>query len=266
MTLTPLMENAITAALSAGTQIMNIYTDPAADFDIQTKKDNTPLTRADRAAHRTIVNILEKTHIDILSEEGTHDTYPHRQHLTHLWIVDPLDGTKEFIKRNGEFTVNIALIQHRTPILGVVYAPARHTLWFARQDQGSFLVDVPNDCTQAHRLPASRKLPLPTTTPRPYTVVCSRSHIDPQTQQYIQNLRQQHPDLTTLSCGSSLKICRVAEGTADIYPRFGPTMEWDTAAAHAVALYAGRNILDAQTLTPLIYNKPDLHNPHFIVK
>ena len=284
---------AIQAAIEAGRDIMAIYDDPAADFGIERKADNSPLTRADKAAHARIMSFLEPTGIPVLSEEGAHLPYEERRHWHRLWIVDPLDGTKEFIKRNGEFTVNIALVEDGTPILGVIYVPVKQELYYGSAEQASPLTVPPSIKVIAPSLTGDwgrrgdtecvsgptkgSKSPLATEgraggesvgggSARPFTVVASRSHLSPETEAFINELRREHPDLELVSSGSSLKICLVAEGKADIYPRHAPTMEWDTAAGHAIALAAGREMIDATTGAPLTYNKPDLHNPWFIVR
>ena len=245
-----LLDVAIRAALAAGRDIMAIYDDPAADFGIERKADNSPLTRADKAAHARIMTFLEPTGIPVLSEEGAHLPFEVRRHWQRLWIVDPLDGTKEFIKRNGEFTVNIALVEDGTPVMGVIYVPVKEQLFYGIQGEGAWKQE-----SKTQLFP-----------PRPFTVVASRSHLSPETEAFIEELRREHPDLQLVSSGSSLKICLVAEGRADIYPRHAPTMEWDTAAGHAIALAAGCRVVDATTGEPLTYNKEDLHNPWFIVR
>ena len=252
--MTSLLELAIRAAQLAGADIMQIYTDPAADFGIERKADNSPLTRADKAAHERIVSLLADTGIPILSEEGAHTPYEERRHWRRLWIVDPLDGTKEFIKRNDEFTVNIALVEDGKPVMGVIYVPAKDELYYGA---------VATNDGQAAVLHTSHEGAAPE--PRPFTVVASRSHLSADTEAYINELRQRHPDLELVSSGSSLKICLVAEGLADVYPRHAPTMEWDTAAGHAIALAAGCRMVDAISGEELRYNKEDLHNPWFIV-
>lgn len=259
---------AIRAAIDAGKAIMNIYTDPASDFEIERKADNSPLTKADKAAHMLIVNVLSVTPFPILSEEGKDIPYAERSAWETFWLVDPLDGTKEFIKRNGEFTVNIALIQKGVPVLGVIYVPVRKELYFSADSLGAYkLVNI--DCSHqpsmdeimqnATHLPVSMGH-------QGIVVVASRSHQSPETTYFIENLRKQGQPVTLISSGSSLKICLVAEGSADIYPRFAPTMEWDTAAGHAIARGAGCDVFHIDGRTPLKYNKTDLHNPWFIVK
>ena len=284
--MTALLSLSIRAALAAGDDIMAIYDDPSADFGIERKADNSPLTRADKAAHARIMSFLEPTGIPVLSEEGAHLPYSIRRTWKRLWIVDPLDGTKEFIKRNGEFTVNIALVEDGVPVMGVIYKPRptrvergeAGALYYASKEAGAWRADIYNDedieyiMRTAQPLPCfSRRSPLP---PREgsgvglqrFVCVASRSHLSPETEAFINELRKEHPDLELISSGSSLKICLVAEGKADIYPRHAPTMEWDTAAGDAIARAAGCQVVDAQTGHPLVYNKEDLHNPWFIVK
>ncbi len=267
---TGLLELAIRAALAAGRDIMEIYNDPSQDFGIERKADNSPLTLADKAAHRRIVDMLENTELPILSEEGSHDGYEHRRQWVAFWMVDPLDGTKEFIKRNGEFTVNIALILDTHPHVGVVYAPARKLLYFGDPLLGSYKVEDIVDWDEDERLPdlVGRAMRLPQERPegRAYTIVASRSHMSPETETFIEEARKEYGQVETISSGSSLKICLVAEGAADAYPRYAPTMEWDTAAGHAVAACAGKWVYQAGTDLPIKYNKENLHNPWFLVK
>ncbi len=245
---------------------MRIYDDPSQDFGVERKADNSPLTLADKAAHNCIVRHLEPTGIPILSEEGAHLPYEERKAWHRLWVVDPLDGTKEFIKKNGEFTVNIALVEDGKPILGVIYVPATGVLY-----AGSPLPAPPfGECFKLvgvrERAVSSVVLPQRGSGEGAFTIVASRSHLSPETEEYIEKMRQEHGEVRLVSSGSSLKICLVAEGSADVYPRFAPTMEWDTAAGDAIARAAGREVVDARTGKPLTYNKPDLHNPWFIVR
>ena len=258
-----MLEHIISAALRAGQAIMDIYTHPDTDWQVERKADNSPLTLADRRSHAVIAEALASSPYPLLSEEGEHLPYAEREAWHKLWIVDPLDGTKEFLKRNDEFTVNIALVEDGTPVLGVIYVPAKHVLYWGETGKGAFRAEV--DPLTLERSEAEQ-LPLAGAKEgRPFLVVASRSHLSPETQQLIDGLRPAHPDLETVSAGSSLKLCLVAEGKADIYPRLAPTMEWDTAAGHAIALAAGCTVTDAATGEPLRYNKPDLHNPFFIV-
>lgn len=259
---------AVNASIRAGEAIMEVY--GLENFQLETKADNSPLTLADRLSNAYIEKALLPTGLPILSEEGKDIPYEERKNWEYFWLIDPLDGTKEFVKRNGEFTVNIALIYRKRPVLGVIYAPVHKLLYFASEDFGSYrhhdkdrqAGTIYNDLNELAA--ASERLPLPLAKRR-YTVVASRSHMSPETMSYIEKLRDMHGSIAFASTGSSLKICLVAEGTADIYPRFAPTMEWDTAAGQAIAELAGRSVVDYSTDTPLQYNKPELRNSWFIV-
>lgn len=264
---------AIRAALDAGKAIMDIYDDPNSDFGIERKADNSPLTRADKAAHQVIASVLSVTPFPLLSEEGANIPYAERKDWTTFWLVDPLDGTKEFIKRNGEFTVNIALIHEGVPVAGVIYVPVRKELYYGScqacaYGSGAYkLSHVEGDAQPAatEMLQLAQRLPN-AQCHQGIVVVASRSHMNEETSLYVDDLRKQGQPVTLISSGSSLKICLVAEGSADVYPRFAPTMEWDTAAGHAIAKAAGCEIYHIDEKTPLRYNKEDLHNPWFIVK
>ncbi len=260
---------AINASLEAGKEILVIYNDPGSDFGVEKKADNSPLTIADKKSNETIFSFLRNTPYPVLSEEGKEIPYAVRKEWPLLWIVDPLDGTKEFIKRNGEFTVNIALVEKGTPVMGVIYIPVRRELYFAENGLGAYrLTDVDADNLPGSLekiIAVSEKLPVMRQRKK-YVIVVSRSHLSKETQEYIGKVRERHPDPELISVGSSLKICRVAEGEADIYPRFAPTMEWDTAAGHAIAIAAGYEMYRAGSDTPLHYNKPDLLNPWFVVE
>lgn len=250
-----LLEIAKTAALHAGAEIMKLYTDPAQDFGIEKKADNSPLTLADKAAHLCIMRYLQETGIPVLSEEGQYMAYEERRVWNRLWIVDPLDGTKEFIRKNGEFTVNIALVEDGAPVLGVIYIPATDTLYYGIVGEGAF------------KQVGEKTIQLPLSTKHDgFVVVASRSHMTPETEAYVADVRRMYSQVELISSGSSIKICLVAEGTADSYPRFAPTMEWDTAAGDAIARAAGKQVMDVQTGNPLTYNKEDLHNPWFLVE
>lgn len=261
-----LLHLAVSAALEAGREIMEIY--ESGDFDVQVKGDESPLTRADVASHRAIVKRLKPTGIPVLSEEGRAIPFEERRHWPSLWIVDPIDGTKEFIKRNGEFTVNIALVEGGTPVLGVVFVPAKQELFVgdSRGDaHATRTIQGRDDWSVDHWLSAAAAIPAETAG-RPFTVVASRSHMSPETADYIEALRSEYGDIATFSKGSSLKLCMVASGEADCYPRFAPTMEWDTAAGQAVCLAAGCDVLNWETKRPLAYNREDLLNPWFLVR
>lgn len=261
--------SAIEAALKAGKEILAIYDDPASDFEIKRKADNSPLTIADRKAHEAIAALLDQTPFPLLSEEGKHMDYATRSVWETLWIVDPLDGTKEFIKKNGEFTVNIALVQKGVPVLGVIYLPVKKELYFAADGVGAYklsgVTSLEEGTTLETLVQQSVRLPFDTEHTR-FIVVASRSHLTPETEAYIGEMKKKHDDVELISSGSSIKICLVAEGKADVYPRFAPTMEWDTAAGHAIARAAGMEVYQAEGEMPLQYNKENLLNPWFIVE
>lgn len=269
-----LLLQAIKAAIQAGADIMNIYLDPSQDFGIEKKADNSPLTLADKAAHKRIVDILANTQIPILSEESSKEDYSNRLDWRRFWLVDPLDGTKEFIKKNGEFTVNIALIEDGVPTMGVVYVPAKDDLYYGIVGEGAYKTTTENLKISLEALLEATPLPIAGFQHDDYVIVASRSHLSPETQEFIDEAERTHKSVRTISSGSSIKICLVAEGTADAYPRFAPTMEWDTAAGDAVARAAGKECLQAGSYDglpsndgkPLEYNKADLHNPWFLVK
>lgn len=261
-----LLQIAIAAALAAGKEIMSIYDDPASDFQIEKKSDNSPLTIADRIANKVILEHLQSTPYPVISEECKTLPFETRQSWSTVWIVDPLDGTKEFIKRNGEFTVNIALVYHGKPILGVIYIPVKKQLYFGTIQEGAFRADNISTISGTN-FDIMDKVRLPIEQHREaFVVVASRSHMSEETENYIAALRKVRPVVELTSVGSSIKICLIAEGAADVYPRFAPTMEWDTAAGHAIAKAAGKEMYHEDEKTPLTYNKPDLLNPWFIVK
>lgn len=245
------------AALYAGQEILEIYNSNS--FDVNFKSDTSPLTKADKRGHDIITSMLEQTKIPILSEEGEVVPYSIRKKWIQYWCIDPLDGTKEFIKRNGEFTVNIALVENGIPVLGVVYVPVLKKLFYGLKGKGAWLIED-NEKIILH---TNKKTPDLQNLKKQNNlkIVASRSHLNAKTQQFIDELSNP----TTLSMGSSLKFLALAEREADIYPRFAPTMEWDTAAAHAVLLGLGYQVFEYPSLQPLIYNKENLLNPHFIV-
>ena len=250
------------AALKGGIEILEVYNNETAQ--VQTKGDDSPLTQADTRAHQAIMEILEPTGIPVLSEEGKHLPFEDRAGWTQLWIVDPLDGTKEFIKRNGEFTVNIALVENGRPIMGVVYVPVTGELYMGTREQGAVKLII-NAEAEIKSEQLSRGKSLPVKMERPFTAVGSRSHMNAETEDFLETYREEHGQVAIISKGSSLKMCMVAEGLADVYPRFAPTMEWDTAAGQAVVEAAGFSMLEKESRLPLRYNKEDLLNPHFIV-
>lgn len=252
---------AIEAAIAAGEKIMEIYEN--GDFEVDMKSDNSPLTKADIASHNVIIKYLEKTGIPVLSEEGKDIAFEERKNWKQLWIVDPIDGTKEFIKKNGEFTVNIALIENHQPIAGVVYAPAIDELYFSDIENGAFLTTGEDSRRLESAIENGFRIPLEQ--PSKYTVVASRSHMSPETEDFVNELRAEHGELELISKGSSLKLCMVARGKANCYPRFAPTMEWDTAAGQAICNHAGFTVMDWKTKKPMRYNRENLLNNWFLV-
>ena len=244
---------AIQAGEEGCREILKVYN--SGDFGEEAKGDKSPLTLADKNAHLKISAILEPAGLPILSEEGKDVPYSERRNWNYFWMVDPLDGTKEFIKRNGEFTVNIALIHQGTPVLGVVAVPVSHEIYYATQGYGAYVRKGGVD----HKLEKRARVDLQRDGLR---VVASRSHMNDETRDFINALR--NPQL--VSAGSSLKFMLLASGQADVYPRYAPTMEWDTAAAHAVVKEAGFEVTQYGTDNPLVYNKENLLNPYFLVR
>jgi 3'(2'), 5'-bisphosphate nucleotidase len=245
------IEDIIAIAKEAGEKIVAIY---ERDFEISYKEDQSPLTEADKASHEVIVGGLKRYGIPILSEEGRQIAYEERKGWEYYWCIDPIDGTKEFIKKNGEFTINIALIYHNRPVLGVVYAPVLDDLYYAKEGEGAF--------KNAQRLPWH----INETPDESLFVVASKSHLSQETQAFIDEVAQTTKEIKQVSKGSSLKLVMVAEGVADIYPRLAPTMEWDTAAADAIVRESGKMSYQLPSNRPLLYNKEDLLNPWFVVR
>lgn len=261
---TKLLNTAITAAIEAGKAILEIY--HSGDYDIEFKGDNTPLTNADKASHNMIMSFLTKTNIPVLCEEGKFISYEERKDWKTLWIVDPIDGTKEFIKRNGEFTVNIALIKEQRPLIGVIFVPVTGELYFSSKVMGSLKVVVDlNNYNVKTLISNGIKLPLKQDD-KTFTIVASRSHMSEETKNYVQEMRHNYGEVNLISKGSSLKLCMVAEGIANCYPRFAPTMEWDTAAGQAICEHAGFDVLDWKTKKTMLYNREELLNNWFLVK
>lgn len=238
--------------LKAGEIILEIYSSD--DFEIQTKADSSPLTRADTAANTYIVTELKKhyPHIPILAEESVNASYSERKNWSECFIVDPIDGTKEFIKKNGEFTVNIGYAENGIIKEGVIYAPVLETFYYTNK---GIAFREKTGITQ--KLPCERA--------SAYTFVTSRSHPNDETTQYIEKLKKEKPELILLEKGSSLKLCMIAEGSAHEYTRFGPTMEWDTAAGQAIVEASGGSVLCMETNTSIRYNRENLKNKGFTV-
>ena len=262
------LEKSLFAAVAAGTDILNVY---ETKFEVEYKDDRSPLTEADKRANLRIIEMLSPMGIPFLTEEEEATPYELRKAWRKVWIVDPLDGTKEFVKRNGEFTVNIALVEDGKPVLGVIYAPVFKDLYFGAKGFGSFKVErhdvieflnsntfnLDNLMLRANKLPMAGKRDK-------YTVVASRSHLNSETHHYVETLKKIKGEVEMINTGSSLKMCLVAEGKADEYPRFGPTMEWDTAAGQAILESAGAKLLRESDKQPLTYNREELRNPSFI--
>jgi 3'(2'), 5'-bisphosphate nucleotidase len=263
MDLSSLLVKAINSSIKGGDAIMNIY---KSDFTVEHKSDNSPLTLADKNCHSEIIQGLESTKLPVLSEEGIHTSYEERKKWKYFWLVDPLDGTKEFVKRNGEFTVNIALIYNQIPILGVVYVPVKQELYFANKDIGSYKIKINNSIDDLNQIiNKAKKLPIDYKRNN-CVIVGSRSHMTEETKLFFDEMEKQYGSVEILSIGSSLKLCMVAEGKADLYPRYAPTMEWDTGAGHAIVRYAGFSVNQYNSDAEVIYNKKNLLNPWFLVK
>jgi 3'(2'), 5'-bisphosphate nucleotidase len=258
-----LLTLAIQAALAAGKEILKVY--GSNDFEVELKSDNSPLTLADRIAHQTISEILSAEQIPLLSEESAHIPYNERKAWKTFWLVDPLDGTKEFIKRNGEFTVNIAMIEKQSPTIGVIYVPVLDELYAGDVQQGAWKITEASAVAPADMLTSGATTRLPLNHNGSPGIVASRSHMNPETSSFVDGMKRKYPDARIVSRGSSLKLCLIAEGSAGIYPRFAPTSEWDTAAGHAIVeASGGKVILAADNDESLKYNKENILNPWFI--
>jgi 3'(2'), 5'-bisphosphate nucleotidase len=262
-----LLKLSVKAALLAGEKILSIYN---TDFHVETKEDNTPVTIADRASGECISEILSVTDIPIISEEEDVTDYSIRKDWERVWIVDPLDGTKEYVKRNGEFSVNIALVERGRPIIGVIYAPVLKDIYFAAVNEGSYKItqndlileltrqNLPDNLFEyAKKLPTRRL-------PKTYTVIASRSHLSTEINEHLSKLEAVYGKIDFINIGSSIKQCWVAEGRAHEYPRFGRTMEWDTAAGQCILEQTGGRLVDFETNKPLRYNKLNMQNSFFV--
>lgn len=266
-----LLHQAIIASVLAGNEILKIYD---TNFSVEIKDDKSPLTLADKNASEKIIDFLSPLKIPVLSEEGKHDDFTIRKQWDKLWIVDPLDGTKEFVKRNGEFTVNIALVENNLPNIGVIYAPVLNDIYFASKELGAYKINgddfklLKNEIENLsfeNILSKAKKLPIETNNSI-YKVVGSRSHMSTETYQHIEDLKLKHKTVEIVNTGSSIKMCLVAEGVANEYPRFGPTMEWDTAAGQAILQASNCTLIDLETSQPMKYNRENLLNNWFIAK
>ena len=273
---------ALLAAKEAGEVILEVY---LGEIDVRYKDDDSPLTIADKRAHGAILNRLTSdsiSNIPIISEEGKQTPYEERSQWEKFWLVDPLDGTKEFVKRSDEFTVNIALIHRSRPVLGIVFVPALGHIYFAAEGLGSYKLEeaeLPGHVFFAKKgaslgrprmedlIAEATRLPMHGTAKRPtdrVNLVGSRSHGTEALSDFVTRMKERYSEVKFVPAGSALKLCLVAEGTADVYPRFGPTMEWDTAAGHCVVEQSGGTVVSMEGKIPLAYNKRDLHNPSFV--
>ena len=255
---------AIKAAIEAGSEIMRIY--EGGNFQIESKEDNSPITLADKSANTIINEFLKPTGIPIISEENAETEFSERKLWGSCWIVDPLDGTKEFINKNGEFTVNIALVKNNKPVFGVIYIPVSKELYFGNVVEGSsFKMIIDNKTLEEDLLKYAEEI-FPVSAQRTIRIAGSRSHINEETLEFIEGIRKKYSqEVKVIPKGSSLKFCLIADGTLNIYPRIGTTMEWDTAAGHAICKAVGIRVFDVQTNRELVYNKQNLKNNSFVV-
>ena len=265
-----LLINACNAAIRAGACIIDIYTgDAAIGFDL--KSDHTPITLADRESHELIKQYLSRTRIPLLSEEGRDLLYEERRNWDLFWMVDPLDGTKEFLKGNGEFTVNIALMYDNEPVIGIVYVPYIHKFYFALKGKGAYLkTDVLPDRRASFDLTQiwsdAVRLPLRERGNDPIRIAVSRSHNTPETFEHVERIRSVHPGAEIVEQGSSYKFCMLAEADVEVYVRTSDTYEWDTAAGEVILTEAGGSVEPLRGGNGMQYNKISLHNPHFICR
>lgn len=255
---------AIKAAIKAGSEIMRIY--EGGNFQIESKEDNSPITLADKSANSIINEFLKPTGIPIISEENAETEFSERKLWDSCWIVDPLDGTKEFINKNGEFTVNIALVKNNKPVFGVIYIPVSKELYFGNVVEGrSFKMIIYNKTLEEDLLKYAEEI-FPVSDQRTIRIAGSRSHINEETLEFIEGIRKKYSqEVKVIPKGSSLKFCLIADGTLNIYPRIGTTMEWDTAAGHAICKAVGIRVFDMQTNRELVYNKQNIKNNSFVV-
>ncbi len=255
---------AIKAAISSGSEIMRIYED--GNFEIESKEDNSPITLADKSANIVINEFLKPTGIPIISEENVEAEFSERKQWDSCWIVDPLDGTKEFIKKSGEFTVNIALVENNKPVFGVIYIPVSKELYFGDVKTGKSFKIFVDDKIEIEDLLKNAEEVFPKRAEGIIHVAGSRSHINEETLEFIEGIKKKYSqEVKVIPKGSSLKFCLIADGTMNIYPRIGTTMEWDTAAGHAICKAVGLRVIDMQTNKEMVYNKQNLRNNSFVV-
>jgi len=255
---------AIKAAIKAGSEIMRIY--EGGNFQIESKEDNSPITLADKSANTIINEFLKPTGIPIISEENIETDFSERKLWDSCWIVDSLDGTKEFINKNGEFTVNIALVKNNKPVFGVIYIPVSKELYFGNVVEGrSFKMIIDNKTLEEDLFKYAEEI-FPVSDQRTIRIAGSRSHVNEESLEFIEGIRKKYSqEVKVIPKGSSLKFCLIADGSLNIYPRIGATMEWDTAAGHAICKAVGIRVFDVQTSRELVYNKQNLKNNSFVV-
>lgn len=260
-----LISKAVYAAMAAGAEILDVYCQQQVEVDY--KADKSPVTKADIRAHAAIVKILEPTEIPILSEEGVHLPYAHRKLWKMLWVIDPLDGTNEFVAKSDDFCVNIALVENGAPVMGVLYSPVRDTVWFGAIDIGAYKIEratnAIDDFSFESMISLAISLPYRNTGDE-FVFVASRSNLNAETKAYIDKISTQHTQTRIAHVGSALKFTLLAEGLANLYPRFATTSEWDTAAGHAILRAIGGEVFQNESSKPLEYNKECLDNPGFI--
>ncbi|MEZ5002306.1 MAG: 3'(2'),5'-bisphosphate nucleotidase CysQ [Chitinophagales bacterium] len=253
------IQEVIEIAIAAGKATLEIYNQ---DFEVIQKADNSPLTMADQRSNTVIIDGLKQltvgNNLPIISEETKLLPFSERKDWEYFWLIDPLDGTKEFIKKNGEFTINIALVENNTPVLGVIYVPVKDITYYAIEGEGAYMIEGDNEpkLLKLRELKSKDNL----------LIVASRSHNSPEVEAYVAEKKKEFDHVDYVAAGSSLKFCLLAEGKADVYPRLAPTMEWDTGAGHIIAKEAGAEVLVYGEDYELQYNKENLLNPHFIVK
>ena len=255
--ITKILDSMIAAAKAAGEEVLRIYLDD--NFEVEIKSDNSPLTIADKEAHRIICERLKSDFptLPILSEESENLSFKERKYWTSFFLVDPLDGTKEFIKRNGEFTINIALIHGTEPVAGVVYVPVNRKLYYGDTRSCSSFLEFEGNKKRLATRNLSKEVPI--------TIVASRRHGQKKLEAFLKTADELFPNVNVINMGSSIKLCLLAEGRADFYPRLAPTCEWDTAASHAIVRASGGDVLDLN-LESLRYNTKEDHlNPSFVV-
>ncbi len=244
----------IKAVRQAGNQIMEIY---HSDYSIRTKDDNSPVTDADFASNSILTKSLAKTHIPVISEEENTVPYSIRKNYKKVWLLDPLDGTKEFIGKHDDFAINIALIKDHQSVFGLIYLPVNKEIYYATKGQGAYLITREGE---------KKKLPFAERKSKEYIFLKSRSHPDKQLEKYINNLARKKDKINVKIVGSSIKFCEIAKGTADEYTRFNATMEWDTAAGQIIIEEAGKTFIDHQTNAPMRYNRENLKNGGFTIR